>query len=82
MNRNYNKNKFAVFASYIRPHGLAFAADMIMSLAIAAVDLIFPIVSRRAMQRLLPEQLFRTFFIVMGVLIGAYLVRAPFFSIL
>ena len=78
MNRNFHKNKWRIFASYIRPHGRAFAIDMALSLAIALVDLVFPFVSRHAMRRLLPEQLYRTFFIVMGVLIGAYFLRAVF----
>ena len=76
MNRNFNKNRWAIFASYIKPHRRDFAIDMGLSLLVALVDLAFPFVSRRAMQRLLPEQMFRTFFIVMGILIAAYLLRA------
>ncbi|MCR4752544.1 MAG: ABC transporter ATP-binding protein/permease [Eubacterium sp.] len=78
MKHNYDRNKYLVFASYIRPHGKAFAIDMILSLAIALIDLIFPMVSRRAMQELLPQQLYRTFFLVMGILLAAYLLRAFF----
>ena len=78
MNRDFTRHKWRIFASYIKPHGRAFATDMTLSLAIALIDLAFPFVSRYAMRRLLPEQLFRTFFIVMGVLIGAYLLRALF----
>ena len=78
MIRDYNRNKYAIFASYIKPHGRAFAADMLLSLAIALIDLIFPLVSRKAMQELLPAHLFRTFFVVMVILLAAYLVRAVF----
>ncbi len=73
---DYSRNPYHVFASYIRPHGKAFAVDMILSLTIALVDLLFPMVSRRAMQKLLPEQLFRAFFVVMAILLAAYLLRA------
>ena len=73
---DYHRNPYRIFAAYIRPHGKAFAADMALSLAIAMIDLLFPLISRRAMQRLLPQQMFRTFFIVMAVLLAAYLVRA------
>ena len=76
--KNYNRNKYLIFASYIRPHGRAFAADMLLSLAIALIDLIFPLVSRRAMQKLLPAQMFRAFFVVMLIMLTAYLVRAVF----
>ena len=75
---DYNRSKLSVFAAYIRPHGAAFAADMALSAAVALVDLIFPMVSRRSMQTLLPEGMFRAFFIVMSVLFLAYLLRAWF----
>ena len=39
---NYNGSKLAVFASYIRPHKKGFAIDMILSVIIALIDLIFP----------------------------------------
>ena len=75
---NYNRPKLLIFASYLRPHGRAFAADMTLSLTIALIDLVFPMVSRKAMQRLLPEQMFRSFFLVMGIMLAAYLLRAFF----
>ena len=75
---NYNRSRYAVFASYIAPHGRAFAADMFFSVMIAAVDLLFPIISRRSMQTLLPERRFRAFFTVMAILFAAYLLRALF----
>ncbi len=78
MKKDYNRSRLSIFASYIRPHRRAFAADMTLSLAIALIDLIFPMVSRRAMQRLLPEQLYRAFFAVMGILLAAYVLRAFF----
>lgn len=73
---DYNRSAYSIFAAYIRPHGKAFAADMTLSLAIALIDLLFPLISRKAMQRLLPQQMFRAFFIVMAVLLAAYVVRA------
>ena len=76
MNIDYSRPKLAVFASYIKPHGKAFAIDMALSVGIAAVDLIFPYVSRWSMRNLLPEGLFRTFFTVMLIMFAAYLIRA------
>ena len=43
------------FISYYKPHWRLFAADMICAVMIAAVDLLFPILSRYAMQNLLPD---------------------------
>ena len=57
---DYNASRLSIFASYIRPHGREFLTDMTLSVAIALVDLIFPIVSRKAMQTLLPEKMFHT----------------------
>lgn len=75
---NYDRSRLSVFASYIKPHRRAFAQDMLLSLAIALVDLAFPIISRRSMQTLLPAHLYRAFFTVMAVLAVSYLVRAYF----
>ena len=75
---DFNRSKLSVFAAYIRPHKAAFAVDMGLSVAVALVDLIFPLVSRRSMQALLPQGLFRAFFSVMSVVFLAYLLRAWF----
>lgn len=66
------------FFSYYRPHKKLFALDMICALLIAVIDLSFPIVSRYAMSELLPVKLFGHFFILMGTLVVAYLLRAVF----
>lgn len=75
---NYNHSKLSIFASYIRPHSAAFALDMGLSLAVAMVDLAFPYITRHAMNTMLPERLFATFFTVMAILFAAYLLRAWF----
>ena len=75
---DYTKSKLSIFASYIRPHARDFTIDMILSAAIAAVDLIFPIVTRRTMQTMLPQKQYRTFFTIMAVLLAAYLLKAFF----
>ncbi|MDO5132658.1 MAG: ABC transporter ATP-binding protein [Eubacteriales bacterium] len=73
---DYSRSRLSVFCAYIRPHGRAFAADMALSVAVAAVDLVFPLVSRWSMRALLPQGLFMTFFSVMSVVFIAYLLRA------
>ena len=80
MNRNINfqNSKLKIFASYIVPHRGAFALDMCLSLAVAAVDLAFPYITRHSLNSLLPNGLFRAFFAVMGILFVSYLLRAWF----
>ena len=51
---------------------------MLLSLSIALVDLIFPYITRHTMNTLLPEKMFTTFFLVMGILFACYLLRAWF----
>ena len=75
---DFNKSNLSVFASYILPHRKAFALDMLLSLSIALVDLIFPYLTRHTMNTLLPEKMFTTFFLVMGILFACYLLRAWF----
>ncbi len=75
---NYNDSKLKIFINYIKPHRGLFAVDMLLSVAVAAIDLVFPYVSRWSMNKLLPEGIFKTFFVVMGIIFIAYLLRAFF----
>ena len=59
------------FAAYYRPYLKLFLLDMLCALLIAAVDLIFPLASRYAMQELLPVNAYGAFFAVIGALIAA-----------
>ena len=71
-----------IFLSYFKPHRRLFAMDMLCALLVAAVDLAFPLVSRTAMNELLPQAAYRTFFIVMGIMALAYLVRAVLYYVI
>ncbi len=71
-----------IFLGYFKPHGKLFALDMFCALLVAAVDLAFPLVSRGAMNNLLPQNLYGTFFAVMGVMAGAYLIRALLYYVI
>ena len=74
--KNYNDKPLRIFASYIADHKKLFAIDMFCSVLVAAIDLIFPYVSRMAMTEYLPQHLFRTFFTVMLIMIIAYFAKA------
>ncbi len=71
-----------IFLSYFKPHRKLFALDMACAIIVAAVDLAFPLVSRTAMNELLPQNAFGTFFLVMGILAAAYLIRAILYYII
>ena len=71
-----------IFLSYFKPHRRLFALDMCCALIVAIVDLAFPMVSRTAMNTLLPQNKFGVFFVVMGTLALAYLVRAVLYYVI
>ncbi len=75
---DYSKSKLSVFAGYIKPYKKTFILDVLLSVTISLVDLVFPYISRWTMNTLLPENAFKTFFIVMGIMLFAYLLRAVF----
>ncbi len=61
---------------YFKPHINIFILDMCCALFVAAVDLSFPLVSRYAMYELIPGGMYRTLFIVMAIVVTAYLLRS------
>ena len=65
-----------IFLSYFRPHWKLFLVDMACAFCVALIDLSYPLVSRTAMYDLLPEKAYTSFFVVMGLVILAYLLRA------
>ena len=75
-------NLISIFLGYFKPHRKLFALDMLCALAVAAVDLAFPLVSRWAMNHLLPDQKYLIFFIVMGSMALAYGIRAVLYYVI
>ena len=68
--------------AYVFAHKGLFAIDMVCALAVAAIDLIFPYVSRTAMNTLLPQKLFTAFFTVMALMIAAYFLKSVLYYII
>ena len=73
---------FRIFLSYFKPHRRLFAMDMFCALLVAAVDLAFPLVSRWSINTLLPEGSYLIFFVVMGTMALAYLIRALLYYVI
>lgn len=80
--KNKNKSELSIFFSYFRPHRRLFAIDMACAVTASAIDLAFPYVSRLAMTRYLPENLFRTFFTVMAIVFIAYVLRSGLYYVI
>ena len=76
------KNGLSIFLSFFKPHRGLFFLDMACALVVALVDLAYPIVSRYAMRTLLPQNAYRTFFVIMGVVLAAYAVRSVLYFII
>ena len=76
--KDFSRSDLAVFLSYIQPHRRLFAIDMGLSVLIALIDLAFPYITRQAMNTLLPQKLYRAFFLTMAFVLVTYLLRAYF----
>ena len=70
------KRPLVIFLSYFGNHKGLFAVDMLCACLIAGVDLAFPLVTRSALYDMLPGQMYKTFFVVMGAVIISYLLRS------
>ncbi len=74
--KDYQKRSpLRIFLSYFGNHKGLFAIDVLCAVGIAAIDLTFPLVTRYAIDEMLPNQLYRTFFIVMAAVLVCYLLR-------
>jgi ATP-binding cassette subfamily B protein len=68
----------AVFASYYRPHLSLFLADMLCASLIAGADLAFPLMTKYALEKLIPQGNLRRLFIMIGFMVLLYLLRTAF----
>ena len=69
------KRPLSIFLSYFKNHLGLFLVDISCAVLIAVVDLAFPLITRHALYDLLPNQAYRTFFIIMVSVLGIYVIR-------
>ena len=69
------KSPLSIFLHYFGNHKGLFAIDLSCAVGIAAIDLAFPLVTRKALYDLLPNQLYRTFFLIMLTVALSYVLR-------
>ncbi|MBR2889827.1 MAG: ABC transporter ATP-binding protein [Oscillospiraceae bacterium] len=70
------KSPLMIFLSYFANHKKLFAIDILCACGIAAVDLLFPLVTRSALYEMLPEKMYQTFFTVMIAVLVCYVIRS------
>ena len=70
------KSPLVIFLSYFGRHKGLFALDIVCACGIAAVDLLFPLITRQALYEWLPNQMYRTFFTIMIAVVGCYALRS------
>lgn len=76
MQKDFFKSRLRIFLGYFRPHIGLFILDLSCALAASLIDIAFPLVARRAMYNMLPNQEYETFFHVMVIVAIAFLLRA------
>ena len=70
------KSPLAIFLGYFKNHKKLFAIDVSCAVGIAAIDLMFPLVTRNALYEMLPNQMYRTFFTIMAAVVCCYVLRS------
>ena len=76
------KGMFSIFLSFFKPHRGLFFLDMVCALFVALVDLAYPVISRKAINTLLPNLQYKTFFVVMGIVVLAYVIRSLLYYVI
>ena len=79
---DYREKPLLIFIRYIAHHRKLFAIDMTCALAVSVIDLVFPYISRYCLHSLLPQKMFRAFFLVMVVMVSAYLLKSVLYYVI
>ena len=72
------KSQLSRFAGYYKPHLPLFVLDMFCALVISAVDVVYPLFSKIALEQYLPSGQFEAFFTIVIVFVAAHILRAVF----
>lgn len=70
----FDKSLFSIFASYFKQHKWLLVLDLVCAVLVSAITLIFPMVSRYALQNILPTKNYLLFtYIMIGLLLSLIL---------
>ncbi len=70
------KNLIARFIPYYKPHLALFSADMVSALVIAAINLIYPMITRQVINDYVPNKLLPAMLVAFAALLLLYLLKA------
>jgi len=71
-----NRSPVVIFLSYFKNHKKLFAIDILCACLIAAIDLVFPLITRNALYEMLPGKMYKVFFVVMIAVVLCYVLRS------
>ena len=75
--KDYQKKRPpAIFLGYFKHHWKLFTVDIMCAVLIAAIDLAFPLITRNAVQEMLPGKMYQLFFTVMVLVLCCYVLRS------
>lgn len=63
------------FIAYYKPHRVMFALDMLASLAVALIGVVYPIVTRSMLNDLIPNRKYRSIILFGMILLGLYALK-------
>ena len=63
------------FISYYKPHKVMFALDMLASLLVSLIGVVYPIVTRTMLNDLIPNRMYQSIIISGTILLALYAVR-------
>lgn len=72
----YTKEMFVRFVSYFKKHRVLFFIDLAVAFCLAAIELVYPAFTTRIIDDLIPNNLITQIFIIIGLLLGLYLLMA------
>ena len=70
------KSPLVIFLNYFKNHKKLFFIDVMCAIGVAAIDLAFPLITRNALYEWLPNNMYRTFFTVMVIVLCSYGLRS------
>lgn len=79
--RDVKKSEYKLFFSYFKPHRKLFFADLACAVFVAAVDIVFPVISRFLLNKLLPQYsvnpngIVKSFFLIIALCFLMYVFR-------
>ena len=72
---DFSKKPLKIFFSYYKPHIRLFIADMLCAFCMAAIDVVFPMFSRYALNTLIPNHQLKTFLTLVGILLIGFCIH-------